>query len=213
MPIPTVPKSLYPLVPKAAGVPNVLRSGAQLLDTLTLGYLGIGDALADVIGTEPTRWGVFDSNGGKLADYDSVVAIDYRNDSKISDYPVESGGFASYNKVDNPYDVRVTLACGGSDDRRAAFLAAVQSARRALQLFTVLTPDATFQSCNIETLDYTRRITEGANMVYVQLGLREVRQTANAAYSTPRDPSGYDPQSKGQIQILSPDIYDFSGVA
>lgn len=213
MPLPIIPKSLYPLVPNAPGVPALLRQGAQLLDTLTLGYLGLGDALTSLIGAEPVKWGVFNSNGDKIAPYDSISAVGYQNESRISDYPLEKGSFASYNRVDNPFDVVVTLVCGGTEEQRAAFTVAIEAARKSLQTYTVMTPEYTYRNINFIGIAWQRSLRDGAYMITAHLTGREVRERANAAYSLPKDVSGYDVKAQGQIQIINDPTLDASGVA
>lgn len=211
MPITPISKSLYPVVPQAPGVPALLRSGAQILDAVTLGYLGLGDALNSIIGTEPIKWAVFGPDGKSIADYDSMIAATYQNESRISDYPVEKGSFASYNKVDNPYDVAVTLNCGGDEARRAAFLAACEASRKSLDLYTVMTPEYTFQNVNFVGLNYQRSLRDGAYMISVQLVGREVRER-NAAYSSPKDPGASDTIQSGMVQTVDDPGFDTTGV-
>lgn len=211
MPIDLIPKSLYPFVPQALGVPALLRGGAQILDSITLGALGIGDALTAIIGAEPVKWGVFDTNGNPVADYDSVYATAYQNESRISDYPVEQGAFAAYNKVDNPFDVMVTLNCGGDEARRAAFLAACESVRKSLDLYAVMTPEYTFQNVNFTGINYQRSVRDGAYMVSVQLIGREVREK-NAAYSSPQDPGASDTVESGMVQSVDDPTLTVAGV-
>jgi hypothetical protein len=213
MPLPIIPKSLYPLVPQALGVPALLRSGAQLLDTLTLGYLGIGDALNEIIGAEPVKWGVFDSTGKKIAPYDSVVAVGYQNDSHVSDYPIEGGAFATYNKVESPFGVVVALNCGGSEENRANFQTAIEAARKSLDRFTVLTPDHTYYDINFTGVSWSRSLRDGAYMITCQLTGREIRDFAKAAYATPKDIGAFDPKAQGQIQLISDPTLDASGIA
>lgn len=213
MPLPIIPKSLYPLVPQALGVPALLRSGAQILDTITLGYLGIGDALSEIIGAEPVKWGVFNEGGDKIAEYDSVVAMGYQNDSNISDYPIEGGAFSTYNKVEGPFAVIVTLACGGSEETRASFQTAIEAARRSLDLFTVLTPDHTYYDVNFTGVSWQRSSREGAYMLTAHLTGREVREVAQADYADPKDISAADPKAQGQLQLISDPTVDLSGLA
>lgn len=212
MAVDIIPKSLYPVVPQALGVPALLRSGAQILDTITLGQFGISDALSSVIGVDPTKWGVFDAGGNSIGEYDSMFAVNYRNESRISDYPVEGGSFAAYNKVDNPFDVIVTLNCGGDEARRANFLAAVEAARASLDLYTVITPEYTFKNVNFVDIDYARSVRDGAYMVSVQMYGREVREIS-ASYSSPKDTGVSDMMSQGMIQTIDDPSIDTSGVA
>jgi hypothetical protein len=212
MPIDIIPKSLYPVVPQALGVPTLLRSGAQLLDTVTLGYLGASDALSQVIGSEVVRWGVYDASGTSIGDYDTMAAVEYRNDANISDYPVEDGSFASYNKVDSAFDVSVRMVCGGSDARRAAFQAACETARRTLRLFTIVTPTRTYQDVNFVSIGVHHTRTEGANLLTVELQAREVRNTASEQQSDAKTPAAYDAQDQGSIQTVDDPSIDISGL-
>jgi hypothetical protein len=212
MTIDIIPKSLYPVVPNAPGVPALLRSGAQILDTITLGAFGISDALSSVIGNDANKWGVFDSGGNSIGEYDSMFAMNYRNESRISDYPVESGSFAIYNKVDNPFDVLVTLNCGGDETRRASFLASVEAARASLDLYTVTTPEYTFKNVNFVGIDYQRSVRDGAYMISAQLMGREVREIS-ASYSSPKNPESSGMLNQGMIQTVDDPGIDVSGVA
>lgn len=199
MPLPMIPKALYPLVPNAPGVPALLRSGAKIIDMATFGLLGASDALDLLIGAEPVRWGVFDQFNAPVAIADSILSFDYSNGSKVSNYPVENGAFASYNKVANPYDAKITMTCGGSDDARAAFINALDSAADSIDLYTILTPEKSYLSANIERVDYARSASKGAGIIIADLYLIEVRQTATAAFSKPQSVSAVDPKSQGQL--------------
>lgn len=200
MPLDIITKALYPLVPNAPGVPTLLRSGAKILDTLTFGLLGVSDALSGLIGAESVLWGVFNASGQPVVLADSVVSFDYRNGSKISDYPVEQGAFASYNKVANPFDVKVRMSCGGTTAQRAVFVSALDAAADSLDLYTVVTPEKAYGLVNIESVDYRRESSNGAGVIFADLYLREIRQTATAAFSAPKTPAAADPKSQGQVQ-------------
>lgn len=205
MAIDFIPKSLYPVVPQALGVPALLRSGAQLLDTRTLGFLGVSSAINQLIGAPLVEWGVFDSSGNFIADYDSVFAVGYVNDSRVSDYPVEQGQFASYNKVHNPFDVRVTLKCGGSEDRRALFLAKCEAARKSLAGYMVVTPETTYENVNFTGIRWERTGDGGATLLTVELVGREIRSTtAKASYS--------DQMNLGTVQTVDDPSFDASGI-
>lgn len=213
MPIDLIPKALYPLVPQLPGVPALLRGGAAILDTLTFNTIGFGDALSDIIGTDPSKWGIFDEQGNPIADYDSVYSFDYRNNAIVSNFPVEDGGFTSYNKVATPYDIEVVLNCGGSAARRSGCLTALQLARDSLDLYSIFTEVDTILNANCVNLSYRHTATEGATLLTVRLQFEEVRKTASSTYATPKVPNAFDPQSGGQLQPVDvPDI-DVSVIA
>lgn len=213
MPITPIPKALYPLVPQLPGVPPVLRAGAQIFDALTLGFLGAGDIVDSIVGSEPVLWGVFDVDGAPIAEYDSVVSVNVQEDARISDYPVEQGSFASYNKVDLPRRVTVVLACGGSVERRSKFQSRMQAERRSLNLWTVITDDNTFFNCNLVALDWGRSQERGATRIEAFCEFQEVRERSTAAFSDPADPSGADAVDLGQVQPVDDPTIDVSGLA
>jgi hypothetical protein len=203
MPMPIIPKSLYPLVPNAPGVPTLLRNTASLIDNATGGYLGLGSALDLLTGAEPVLWGVFDSQGIPVAVSDSVLSFAYRNSSRISDYPMEAGSFASYNKVASPNEYQVRLVRGGTQIERSDFVNAIDAAAGSLNLYTILTPEKTYLDVNIESWDYRREQTNGAYVIIADLMIREVRQTATAAFSAPKNPASSNVDSQGQVQTFS----------
>lgn len=213
MPITPIIKSLYPHVPQVAGVPALLRAGAQIFDTLTLGFLGAGELVNQIIGSEPVRWGVFDSTGKAIAQYDSVASMDYRSDSRVSDYPIENGSFASFNKVDQPFTISVLLRCAGDDTRRNTFQNDLRDARASLTLYTVIVPDGTFTNCNLVALDWQRTTERGANVINAYCEFQEIRQRGTTAFSQTQDPSGASPTEIGQVQAIDDSVIDTSGIA
>lgn len=212
MPIAPIFKAPFPLLPLVAGVPPILRSGAQIIDTLTFGVFGASDFVNSLIGSEPVMWGVFDENGDSIAEYDSFVSVSYRDDSNVSDYPIENGAFAAYNKVDQPFSVRVALTCGGDVDRRNSFQNALTRARRSLDLFTVLCEDGQFDNCNLIAVDWERRQEQGAHRIIAMCEFQEVRVRGTTAFNTPQSASGYDLNKQGQLMIISDPTIDASGL-
>ncbi len=213
MPIAPIFKAPFPVLPLVAGVPAILRGGAQIIDTVTFGFLGASEFVNSIIGSEPVLWGVFDESGESIAEYDSFVSVSYRDDSNVSDYPIENGGFAAYNKVDQPFSVRVTLTCGGDVDRRNAFTEALKRARRSLDLFTVLCEDGEFEKCNLIAVDWERRQEQGAHRIVAMCEFQEIRERSTTAFSTPQSASGYELNKQGQIMVIGDPTIDASGLA
>lgn len=189
----------FPNVPNVPGVPAVFRSatvptpGALL--NMALG--GIAEAMFGKV-----VWGVFDKDDNEALSPDSFLDIDYKNESRVSNYPMEAGAFAAYNKVGTPYDCRVKMAIGGDKDSRAAFLSKVESMVGSIDLFTVVTPEATYTNAALQNYSYRRESKNGATMLIVELWFIQVRLTGVAEFSTPTpsQPSGADPVSGGQVQ-------------
>jgi hypothetical protein len=190
----------FPNVPNVPGVPAILRnatipSAGQLLNNV-LG--GVAEAIFGRV-----VWGVFDQSGRAALQPDSFLDIDYKQDMRVSQYPQEAGAFASYNKVGTPYDCRVRMAIGGDKTSRTAFLAQVDAMLQTIDLYTVVTPEATYTNAALQNYGYRRESRNGATMLTVELMFTQVRLTGVATFSLPAKPSGADPVSGGQVQTFA----------
>jgi hypothetical protein len=117
-------------VPRVPGVPSVLFAPVSgLLPLLT------SDAASLFAGSSLDRqWGIF-LGGAPVIVADTVIGFDYRQQWALSDYPVERGGFETYDKVATPFDGRLRFAAGGSAANRAALLASLEAIAGDLNLY------------------------------------------------------------------------------
>lgn len=176
----------YPDVPNLPGVPPLLRDPTGALGS----FSAVLDTPSQDIGTQPTPapvWGIFDDTGAEIISPDTFVGMQYSNSTRLSNYPLEQGAFESYNKVNNPYDVNVTMAVGGSEANRAAFLAIARDIANSMGLYTVVTPEEVFPSVNIERYDYSRTVHNGVGIVSVTFYLKQIRINATAEFTNQPD--------------------------
>lgn len=211
--------SPFPDVPAAPGVPPVLRQVGAAIATVAL---LAADVVSIVRMFSGPQWGIF-QNGAPVLIGDSVVGVDYRREWRVANYQVEQGGFASYNKVAEPFDVRVTFACSGSQslistilsggaigalitgtdpagENRTAFLMALEQFGNSLGLLDVITPEFTFSSCNITHIDYRREARRGATMLLIDVWLVEIRVTGVTTFTATKDTSGAAAVDNGAVQ-------------
>jgi len=204
----------FPNVPQVSGVPALPRiAGASGQAQAALGILQ-GALWKAASGQK--QWGIFDSKGKPLGSSgalsavstiaksvlgfgstQSTVAVDYLKESRVSDFPIEKGGFASYNKVEMPAAPIVTLCFSGSETEAGAFLTAIDAACKSTDLFSVVTPEAKYIDHAIERYNYQRRHDKGASILVVEIMLKEVR-TVSAQYTKAPDKKQIsDPKSAG----------------
>lgn len=211
-------------VPNVPGVPFLSSYSSSGLALLT------ADTVLGVLNALQPQWGVYDQSGvpiiasslasslglGTLAssansissllsgvnliNLFSVVDFEYKQDWSVSDYPVEAGGFQSYDKVQLPFDVRMRVAAGGPESNRQALLDTVTSIANTLTLFDVYTPEQVFVNCSVTHFDYKRTATNGVGLIVIDLWLMEVRVTSTATFSNTQQPSGASPFSVGNVQ-------------
>lgn len=149
-------------------------------------------------------WGIFDQNGIPLAIVDNVVSLDYQNESKVAQAPVQAGSFASYNKVATPYDVKVRMSKGGGVTERGAFLAMLEYCAGSTDLFTVITPETVYVNANIKGYSYRREASNGAHLIIADVQFVEIREVSpqytDLNIGNPQNPSASNPVNNGTVQ-------------
>lgn len=218
----------FPNVPKVPGVPSLPRSAK--FPAAARMVLGLTQGLLWRLFQVDTRWGIFDSKGKALGDPAkftgfvgslldsaglgstlSTGGVEYSKETRVSDFPLERGSFASYNKVEQPANPSVTLCLTGSEKNRRTFLEAIDKATKSTDLYSVVTPEVTYVNYSVERYSYSRRSSKGATLLIVDISLREIRQVS-AQYTqsnkgqvdAPKD-AGATPQvDNGKVQAQTP---------
>jgi hypothetical protein len=198
----------------APGVPPLLNTAANVQNTVVL---LAADAVGVVNLLESPQWGLFTLAGAPAfaaagsgiiqqvltalgAGGQSVGSVEYSQESRNASAPQEQGSFTTYNKVALPYNGRVTYIIGGTQSQRAAFLAAVQSLQASITLFNLVTPEITYNNCNITHHDYRRTAQNGVSMLAVDIWVEEVRVGGPAAFANTATPAGADQVNGGTVQ-------------
>lgn len=167
------------MIPGIPDIPNF--KGLVTSGTDALISFGGASLIRMVFGNQ---WGIFNELGVPIVLADTVVSVNYSNNSQIAQAPVEKGTFASYNKVQNPYQATVVMARGGGDATlRGLFIAQLEMLAKSTLLFNVLTPEYVHRNAAIIGYDYARESQNGARMIVASIHLEEVRE-AVVAYET-----------------------------
>lgn len=221
-----MPTIRFPNVPRVDGVPDIPRSAA--FPPAVQALLGMAQGALWRAFQVDSRWGIYDSRGNPLADPRkfrgltgellnslggtsvSTGGVDYSKETRVSDFPVERGSFASYNKVELPSAPMVTLCMSGSESDRAKFLDAIDRACKSTELYRIASPEVTYIDYAIERYNYSRRSTRGANLLIVEISLKEVRQVSAqygmAKVTQPQQSSATPQVDAGRVQAPKPDV-------
>lgn len=224
----------FPNIPKAPGVPPIPRS----VNFPPIAQVGLG-AIQSIIWRAfqvSSQWGIFDSKGRALGDPAkftgllggaietiglgstlSTNAVDFSKESRISDFPVERGSFASYNKVETPANPIVTLCLSGSSGDRRAFIDAIDKASKSTALYSVVTPEVVYINYSVERYNYQRRNSRGATLLLVEITLKEVREVSTqytqSLIKTPKNASATPPADSGKVQAKTPRVSVLKSIA
>jgi hypothetical protein len=155
------------------------------------------DAPGLIFAFGPPQWGIFSNNGGPILVVDSVASVEYARDYHVSDFPQEQGAFASYNKVQVPFQAKVGFLIGPS---RTDFLNAVEAAVASLQFVAVVTPEISYPSANLTHYSYRREIRSGVTLIRVDVWAEEIRIISGNPPDSAQSTNAATPSQSGQVQ-------------
>ena len=108
---------------------------------------------------------------------DSMVMLDSRSDTQVSDYRLEMGGYASYNKVPQPETVNVVMTRGGRLADRTAFLEWLGKNVSETSVYNIVTPEKVFKDFTLESYEVLRDAQKGgASLIEARCVFRQIRQ-------------------------------------
>lgn len=131
------------------------------------------------------RWTLTNASGEAVVAFTSFLSLDLRNESRVVSGPVEEGSFATYNKVETPLEVDVSLGIQGDDATLQSALDSLNALQAGTELVNLVTPNAEYQDLNLESFSYRRRREDGLGVLWVDLSLVGVKQV-KAAYTNVR---------------------------
>jgi hypothetical protein len=151
-------------------------------------------------------WGVYTLAGVLAFDVDTMVDLSYDSKAKVSNFPVEQGGFTSYNKVQEPFTIPIQLAVS-SAPKIKALITALETARTNPTLFNVVTPMRTYLSVTLTTVKFSQSAKSGIDCLIVKVGFEQIRQIQAGATDITLPPPPVDPtlaakQTEGQQQTI-----------
>lgn len=131
------------------------------------------------------QWSLNNASGEAVVRFTSFLSLDLRNESLVVSGPVEEGGFATYNKVETPLEVDVSLGIEGDDATLQTVLDTLDKLQAGTELLSLVTPNAEYQDLNLEGFNYRRRREDGLGVLWVDLSLVGVKQV-KAEYANAR---------------------------
>lgn len=204
----------FPSVPIAEGVPNLARSANSLLQTTgttgrAMGLTGglAGTFLGQYLNTmlAPT-YALLDKDDKKVITPDGPGEFEMKGDSSVSTYPVEQGGFQSYNKVVNPEDLSLSLLCGGQGAMsRQDFLNVCNDLKSKPIVIKLVTPERVFPYVTCTGMSYKKTARSGATLLTVNMTFKEVRVVATTSFPNAKSSSGQVQKNGGQAATQTVD--------
>lgn len=155
-----------------AGIPKLLKSPKAI------GMSLIGAAVSKLTNFlfGESKWGVYKAGTTELAmDIRSVLELDISCQSQVSDYPIETASFVSYNKIRLPNEYTVRITNDGSKDDRAKLIKWLGDNTSDTSIFDIICPEGRLSSVTLSAFRITRNSDSGASMLTVDCYFRQVR--------------------------------------
>lgn len=185
-------------VPDVAGVPAVsfAPGSGQPVALLT------ADTYTYQSGIFGQQWGLF-LDGTPIVTADSVAGFDFKKDWANSDYPVERGGFESYDKVETPFDIRLRFTAT-SLAKRQSLLTVLAAVAGTTTLYSASTPEITYLNVTVKHYSYSRTAQAGLSLLAVDVFCEEVRQALSSSLSFTVAPGAAATINGGTVQPMDP---------
>lgn len=135
--------------------------------------------------------------------YEAVLEVVKGKSAKVLTEPIENGRLAAYNKVQAPDVAKVTLSLGYEPDRQATALAQLTALKEGTSLVTLVTPDEVLDNLSVEELGTTRRASQGATLLTVEVSMIRVlavRVVSQQAQWSPKNAGAAKPVNQGRVQ-------------
>jgi len=178
------------------GLPPLVKSAGNVLNNVVL---LASDARLVLQLFSQSQWGIY-LNNKRVLTPDSIAAMNFRNDSNITNAPQEQGAFQSYNKVKTPFQMRVRMTKGGTVGQRSQFLTDVSSLSDTLDLYQIATPEVTYSNVNITHFDYSREASRGYGLITVDVWFEQIRISGQTQFSNSKDANGAARSNTGTVQ-------------
>lgn len=107
---------------------------------------------------------------------DSVLAMNLRKGSDVSNYRLETGSFATYNKIEKPRIIPIRLVKTGTESDRQQFLIWLEFTSKRTELFDIAMPEITYRRMTLVDYSITRESKSGVTLIVADCVFQEVME-------------------------------------
>ena len=122
-------------------------------------------------------WLLTEKGGNNVVEFQTILSVDFIDESNVVSSVIEEGSFVSYNKVALPVQIVMTVVLDGTKTIQQKSLETLRELKNTTRLLQVITPFEAYPDMNLTALRYSRTTERGSTQTVVDLVLQEVRQT------------------------------------
>lgn len=157
--------------------------------------------------TAQSSYAVISQDSSIVIESDGMIDISVKNEAKLLTAPIEKSSFATYNKVETPLDIYVTIASMQGEAEQTKLMDSLNKLAAGTALVHVVTPTATYLNMNMDSYNYKRSSESGVTLLICELHLLEIREVTTGstvsrgtkrASSAPKQKTGQTQTKKNQ---------------
>lgn len=189
-----------------AGIPGypVLKSGKIPAPITSVLSSAIGSLWSALFPGE--KWGIYEpGTETPILEVDSVVELGVNGSAEVSSYKIETGSFASYNKVRNPTAILLRVTKEGQAITRSSIVNWLELNVASASMFDVVMPEKRYANYTVVDYRILRNSSSGAGLIVADIAVQEVRE-AVATYSNSNieDPNNVPASPASRVQLGEP---------
>lgn len=168
-----------PSLPKLAG-------GKAILNTI---LSRVQSTLWRILGLEPV-WGIYEAGSSVVMAFqpDSVIEMSVSEESHIPDYRVQTGGFATYNKIAQPFEIPIRITKHGDSSERDTLIEFLKKAVKDVKTYDILMPECVWSNVTLTRYQIDRsREKTGHDLIIADCWFKEVREAPTVYYNPEQD--------------------------
>lgn len=137
---------------------------------------------------ESEDWIFLGDDDENVLDINSMLELQVESGGTVPAQKIEQGGFAAYNKTQEPLKISASIAVEGDPADLQIALAKLNTLKEETTKFSLITPEFEYVNMTLESFSYARKREEGRGVLYAQLNLIEIREveTATTSVKLPR---------------------------
>lgn len=136
-----------------------------------------------------SAWSFADHDTGlPFASFDGIAGFTYSGNSQVTQYPLESGDFRYYNKMDTPNELELTLVKSGMSlpAQKKKFIKTLQDYVGKPKLVDIGTTSGAYIGYTIDGMNFSNLPDECADILLVTLSIKEIRIKAGIKVAKPK---------------------------
>lgn len=133
----------------------------------------------DILGILPEQWTILDESQEKAFGFDTFQSLNYKQENKVTQNPVEQGSFVDYNVVETPAEIACVISKHGFAPDLSAFVDALEQYVKSTDLLTVETPEKEYANMKMTKFSYNRSAENGTDVIYAECAFTEIREVTS----------------------------------